>query len=69
MTFNQVSEESIKSVADKRNYIPRKSLGYQTPVEAFFKEMAKRKKPNNGFILPQEKCQFYSDSRLYNLTE
>jgi IS30 family transposase len=42
MDFNQVSEEFIQSVAAKRNYIPRKSLGYQTPVEAFFKEMAKR---------------------------
>lgn len=48
MTFNQVSEESFKSVADKRNYIPRKSLGYQTPVEAFFKEMAKRKNQTTG---------------------
>jgi IS30 family transposase len=43
MDFNQVSEEFIQSVAAKRNYIPRKSLGYRTPVEAFLEEMVKQK--------------------------
>ena len=42
MDFNQVSEEFIQSVSVKRNYIPRKSLSYRTPVEAFLEEMAKR---------------------------
>lgn len=49
MDFNQVSEQFIQSVSAKRNHIPRKSLGYQTPVEAFFKEMAEEINPMMGF--------------------
>lgn len=49
MDFNQVSEQFIQSVSAKRNHIPRKSLGYQTPVEAFFKEMAKEINPMMAF--------------------
>ncbi len=49
MDFNQVSEAFIQSISAKRNHIPRKSLGYQTPVEAFFKEMAKQVNPMMEF--------------------
>lgn len=35
MDFNKVSETFIQSVASKRNYIPRKSLNYRTPLEIF----------------------------------
>lgn len=49
MDFNQVSEQCIQSVSAKRNHIPRKSLDYQTPVEAFFKEMAKEINPMMAF--------------------
>jgi len=49
MDFNQVSEQFIQSISAKRNHIPRKSLGYQTPVEAFFKEMAKEINPMMEF--------------------
>jgi len=49
MDFNQVSEAFIQSVSAKRNHIPRKSLGYQTPVEAFFKEMANKINPTMEF--------------------
>lgn len=49
MDFNQVSEAFIQSISAKRNHIPRKSLGYQTPVEAFFKEMAKLDHPMMKF--------------------
>jgi len=49
MDFNQVSEQFIQSISAKRNHIPRKSLGYQTPVEAFFKEMAKGINPMMEF--------------------
>lgn len=31
--FNQLSEAEIQAVADYRNNIPRKSLGYKSPVE------------------------------------
>lgn len=54
MDFNQVSEAFIQSVSAKRNHIPRKSLGYQTPVEAFFKEMAKQVNPMMKFASLQK---------------
>ncbi|MGX6979687.1 IS30 family transposase [Vagococcus elongatus] len=33
--FRDVSQEFISSVSCHRNYIPRKSLNYQTPIEVF----------------------------------
>lgn len=33
--FNQVDQNFISAVADKRNRIPRKSLKYRTPLEVF----------------------------------
>lgn len=33
MDFNLVDQAFVSSVAAKRNHIPRKSLGYQTPLE------------------------------------
>ena len=35
MDFNEVSQEFLSSIADKRNHIPRKSLGYKTPYHVF----------------------------------
>lgn len=35
MDFNLVDQKFVSAVADKRNRIPRKSLNYQTPLEAF----------------------------------
>lgn len=35
MDFNEVDEAFIKSIASKRNNIPRKSLNYKTPLEVF----------------------------------
>ena len=35
MDFNQVDQDFVSSVANKRNNIPRKSLAYQTPLEMF----------------------------------
>lgn len=35
MDFNEVSQEFLSAIADKRNHIPRKSLGYQTPYQVF----------------------------------
>lgn len=31
--FNKLSEDEIQAVADFRNHIPRKSLGYKSPIE------------------------------------
>ena len=39
MDFNQVEQPFISTVADKRNHIPRKSLGYRTPLEAFLSHL------------------------------
>ncbi|EFW37703.1 hypothetical protein HMPREF9554_01806 [Treponema phagedenis F0421] len=33
--FNIIEESEIISVANYRNNIPRKSLGYKTPIEVF----------------------------------
>lgn len=35
MDFNQVNQSFVFAIASKRNYIPRKSLNYQTPLEVF----------------------------------
>lgn len=34
-----VDQRMVASVASKRNHIPRKSLNYQTPLEAFMSYM------------------------------
>ena len=39
MDFNQVDQTFISTVADKRNNIPRKSLKYRTPLEAFLSHL------------------------------
>lgn len=39
--FNLVSQDYISEVARKRNNIPRKSLGYLTPIEYFMKHVDK----------------------------
>lgn len=39
MDFNTVDQRMVASVASKRNHIPRKSLNYQTPLEAFMSYM------------------------------
>ncbi len=33
--FNEISQEVLSAIADKRNNIPRKSLNYQTPLQVF----------------------------------
>ena len=35
MDFNEVSQEFLSAIADKRNHISRKSLGYKTPYHVF----------------------------------
>lgn len=35
MDFNQVDQTFVSSVSARRNHIPRKSLNYRTPLEAF----------------------------------
>ena len=35
MDFNEVDQNFVSAVADKRNKIPRKSLNYRTPLEVF----------------------------------
>ena len=39
MDFNEVGQPFISTVADKRNNIPRKSLDYRTPLEAFLSHL------------------------------
>ncbi|WP_391527587.1 transposase, partial [Planococcus salinarum] len=39
MDFNQVDQPFVSTVADKRNNIPRKSLDYRTPLEAFLSHL------------------------------
>lgn len=39
MDFNEVDQSFISTVADKRNNIPRKSLNYRTPLEAFLSHL------------------------------
>jgi len=38
MPFTEITDEQIQAVEDKLNSRPRKTLGYQTPKELFFKE-------------------------------
>ncbi len=38
MPFAGITDEQIQAVEDKLNSRPRKTLGYQTPKELFFKE-------------------------------
>lgn len=35
MDFNTIDQAFIQSISSKRNYIPRKSLNYRTPMEVF----------------------------------
>lgn len=35
MDFNQIDQNFVSAVADKRNRVPRKSLKYQAPLEVF----------------------------------
>lgn len=39
MDFRSVLQDYISSVALRRNYIPRKSLNYQTPIECFMSHL------------------------------
>lgn len=39
LTFDNLSDDFVQSVASRRNNIPRKSLNYKTPLEAFIKEV------------------------------
>ena len=36
--FDKITDEDIKIVEEKLNNRPRKTLGYQTPNEVYFKE-------------------------------
>ncbi|CAM2927571.1 IS30 family transposase [Salinicoccus roseus] len=42
MDFNTVDQAFVSSVAARRNYIPRKSLNYCTPLEVFLSYMGDR---------------------------
>ena len=39
LIMDQLSDEFIQAVASRRNHIPRKSLNYQTPLEAFVNQI------------------------------
>jgi len=39
--FTQISKEEIITIQEKLNHRPRKILGYRTPYEVFFREVAK----------------------------
>lgn len=39
LIMDQLSDEFVQAVASRRNHIPRKSLNYQTPLEAFVKQI------------------------------
>lgn len=39
LIMDQLSDEFVQAVASRRNHIPRKSLGYQTPLEAFINQI------------------------------
>lgn len=41
MDFNHVNESFIQSVSNKRNQIPRRSLGFETPFQVFIEEVHK----------------------------
>ena len=42
--FDMITDEQIKIVEDKLNNRPRKTLGYQTPNEVYFKEQEQLRK-------------------------
>lgn len=42
MDFNKVNESFIQSVSNKRNHIPRRSLGFKTPMQVFIEEVHKQ---------------------------
>lgn len=44
MKFDTITDERIKQVEDILNNRPRKSLGYQTPYEVYFKELEQLKR-------------------------
>lgn len=44
MKFATITDEQIKQVEDKLNNRPRKSLGYKTPNEVYFKEQEQLRK-------------------------
>jgi transposase, IS30 family len=35
MDFNEIDQNCVSAVANRRNHIPRKSLNYRTPMENF----------------------------------
>lgn len=39
LIMDQLSDGFVQAVASRRNHIPRKSLGYQTPLEAFISQI------------------------------
>lgn len=39
LIMDQLSDEFVQAVASRRNHIPRKSLNYQTPLEAFVNQI------------------------------
>ena len=39
LIMDQLSDEFVQAVASRRNHIPRKSLNYQTPLEAFVNQV------------------------------
>ncbi|RFA31713.1 IS30 family transposase, partial [Virgibacillus dokdonensis] len=41
MDFNPITQTYISEVALRRNNIPRKSLGYKTPMECFMSHVDK----------------------------
>ena len=43
MQFATITDERIKAVEDLLNNRPRKTLGYQTPIEVYFKEQEQSK--------------------------
>ena len=40
-SFENISKEEIVMIANKINHRPRKSLGYKTPAEIFYKEISR----------------------------
>ncbi|RMW52291.1 IS30 family transposase, partial [Lactiplantibacillus pentosus] len=39
LIMDQLSDRFVQAVASRRNHIPRKSLGYQTPLAAFISQI------------------------------
>ena len=40
--FENISNNEIMMIQDKLNHRPRKTLGYKTPFEVFFKEISSK---------------------------